>query len=240
MSLDAERRALLDEYLRLVTFEGRRPELHPEFASRVGRSFAAMTPREARSYIEERRPYAERANAEWLRDAEKRGGDASERYPSLETASDAYERSNGVHLRVVCSDRNPMLEKKGMPLFKFSDSSDVELKGGYFGIHVGDPDEWLPILMRDGYCDGEHAFVYAIDASLAYATRQPFYEMEDFHVRDKGATPSSTILFSRRKVVPAKMIRLERVVDLADVAPLGNADGLSVGRSRARSARRRR
>ena len=101
---------------------------------------------------------------------------------ALQTAADTYYRAEGSVERVVCNA--PDLHKKGMPAYE-GDLADVdpELKG-YFAIHVGDADEWLPILVRDGYCDGT-AYIYQI---LCNESQEPFYEMEDYHEFSRKGT----------------------------------------------------
>jgi len=132
---------------------------------------------------------------------------------ALQTAADIYYRVEGSVERVVCNA--PDLHKKGMPAYK-GDLAEVdpELKG-YFAVHVGDADEWLPVLVRDGYCDGP-AYIYQI---LCSESQEPFYEMEDYHVMDKTEAPSGTIVFSKYPVIPPQLIRLVKVVEDPQTAP---------------------
>lgn len=128
----------------------------------------------------------------------------------LETSSDTYQVVDYTVERVVCSSLNPQFEKKGMPAYELD--FDIELKG-YFGIHAGDADGWLPILARDGYCDG-NAYIYNIDCGKS---PQPFYEQDDHHISDKTDTPSSSIVFSKYEIIPANLITLDRVIRERDI-----------------------
>lgn len=216
-TLDAERQALLGEYIRLVTFDGQR-QLHPGYIDVLNKRFAAMTPEQIRQHIEETRPSAEREKQQWVRDKQREAEIAAEKekFPDLETSQETYVRSDSTHGRIVCSDEDPQFDKKGMPMYPLN-APDPELKG-YFAVHTGS-ERWLPILMRDQYCDGRYAYVYTIDTSLAYETEQPFYEMEDFHIMDKTDTPGSDIIFSTRQIIPPEMVKLRKVIDTNNVKP---------------------
>jgi hypothetical protein len=91
----------------------------------------------------------------------------------------------------------------GMDLYDLSD--DVGVRGP-MGVHVGDADEWLPILLRDGYCNGK---------PRAYTIRVPedasdFFVMEDPHPYDRTVSPDSMILFSvTRARIPSSWITLD-------------------------------
>lgn len=140
---------------------------------------------------------------------------------TLETSFGSYDVYEGVVERVVCGREGAGLDKKGMPAFRMKDV-DEELDGLY-GVHCGDADEWLPILARDGYCDGD-AYVYEIDIAEAVDDGITFRIMEDPHVVDRSDAPDSQIVFSRLKVIPPKYIKLVRVVPAAEVGALGDED----------------
>jgi hypothetical protein len=137
---------------------------------------------------------------------------------SLKTANANYDLADSVYQRVVCSHKNPNFEKTGMPaydddLYEY----DSELKG-YSGVHVGDPRKWLPVLARDGYCDAD-AYVYNIYAEEMAETETPLYVMDDYHVRDRHATPDSEIVFGRLRVFPAEIIELVKVIPEKKIKP---------------------
>lgn len=212
------RRALYNEYIDLISHGGAF-SLAPGYADTLARRFSEMTPQQARAFIEEQRPYVEQYIRE-RRAEEQRARQAAlkkAKFPDLETLEDSYSRADGFYERVVCADVDPQFDKRGMPAYRL-DARDSGLRD-YRAVHTGSAKQWIPVLMRDGYCDGGRAYIYSIDASLAYKSRQPFYEMEDFHIMDKTASPAGTILFSKREVIPAKMVRLISVVDLAHVRP---------------------
>ncbi len=209
-------RALYDEYIRLISRGGQIP-LAPGYPDHLARQFANMSPQQIRVFIEQQRPYVIQHVKDWLREREHARANAAiaAKYPDLKVSGETYARADGGYERVICADADPKFDRRGMPMYRL-DARDPALKV-FNAVHVGDADLWIPILMRDGYCGGSHAFVYNIDASLAYDGRLPFYEMDDFHIMDKTAAPRGIILFSKRKVIPAAMVRLKRVIDLFDI-----------------------
>ena len=116
--------------------------------------------------------------------------------------------------RVVCSQGDPGFDKTGMPAYPM-EQINAELKGWY-GVHVGGG--WLGILKRDGYCDSGDAYLYTIEAAQMIEDGIKVYQMDDPHVsyRD-SATPDSWIVFSRKKVIPAKYINLDQVIPGDDI-----------------------
>jgi hypothetical protein len=88
---------------------------------------------------------------------------------------------------------------------------DPDLRG-YYGVHVGDAAEWLPILVRDGYCDGT-ARVYHLDFPEHNDNEKnpdrAFYMMRDPHPMAPGEVPSSYIVFSRYETIPASIVTLK-------------------------------
>jgi len=123
---------------------------------------------------------------------------------AIVTSLDTYYRVSGNAERIVCDA--PDLHKKGMPAYNLNET-DPDLTG-YYAIHTGNADEWLPILVRDQYCNGT-AYVYQI---LCEQSLKPFYEMEDCHVADKTDAPYSAIIFSKYKTIPPQLIRLVKVI----------------------------
>lgn len=137
---------------------------------------------------------------------------------ALHTKEATYERVDYGGYRIVCSDEDPRFEKTGMPMFDGDHAEmDKELEG-YMAVHVtSDPDGWLPILMRDGYCDAQYAYVYRLALEEMYNSRAPFYEIEDYHIMDKTNTPDSQIVISKRKKIPARYIRLVERIDTSEI-----------------------
>lgn len=139
---------------------------------------------------------------------------------ALNTEEQTYYRVEDDVSRVVCADNDPGFDKTGMPCFEGDHAGrDTELKG-YYAIHVGDAEEWIPVLMRDGYCDNKYAYVYTIKTSELARTRTPFYSFgEDYHIMDMTNTPGSDIIFSKLKVIPPQYVILDEVIDLSNVKP---------------------
>jgi hypothetical protein len=139
---------------------------------------------------------------------------------ALNTNENTYYRVEDDVERVICSSDDPRYDKEGMPCFR-GDHTDIdpELKG-YYSIHVGDARGWIPILMRDGYCEEDYAYVYKIKTSELARTRTPFYSWgEDYHITNSTNTPSSDLIFSKLSIIPPQYVVLEEVIDLSDVEP---------------------
>jgi len=134
----------------------------------------------------------------------------------LETDLDTYSLVMDDQTRVVCGYKDPDCQHVGMKAFSGQiEEKDPQLKG-YFAIHVGNPDEWIPVMVRDDYCRGGNAYAYRIKCS---ESPEPFYQMEDFNVFDKGETPWSQIVFSKYEVIPPSLIELIGVVKNPKSAP---------------------
>lgn len=137
---------------------------------------------------------------------------------ALKTANDTYYLADSTYQRVVCSSKSPGFEKTGMPAYDDDlGNYDPELKG-YSGVHVGNPEEWLPVLARDGYCDA-NAYIYNIYAEEMADTETPLYVMDDYHVMDRTSTPDSQIIFSRLQVLPASIIELKKTIPARKIKP---------------------
>lgn len=123
---------------------------------------------------------------------------------AIETSRDTYESArwtaNG---RVVCECEDPRFEQVGMKAYGMS-TIDPGL-AGYYGVHIGDPDVWLPTLYLEGDCDGS-AYIYTVDVN----DRDDFYIMDDPHPMQVGG--ESWILFSKHSVIPPEMVKLNQVV----------------------------
>lgn len=133
---------------------------------------------------------------------------------ALKTKKDTYYRTDDVFTRAVCSSENPQYEVKGMPAWNGNVKNyDEELKG-YYGVHVGGG--WLPIMKRDSYCDDD-AYIYEIDTSLVFNSTKPFYIMDDYHIVDATHTPGSNIIFSKFEIIPAKLIKLKKVIPYDEI-----------------------
>jgi hypothetical protein len=89
---------------------------------------------------------------------------------------------------------------------------------GMFGVHVGDPDEWLPVLYADGFIS-EDALVFELDFGdwNREHPEQPFYYIEDPHPMDKDEVGDSFIVFSSMSTIPAEIVRLVRAVPEAEI-----------------------
>lgn len=150
-------------------------------------------------YLQEREWDMQRRQQEKEREEKKQAG----RLRGYYQVEDAQER-------IVCSEGDPGFHTKGMPAYPM-EQIDPKLKG-YYGVHVGSHG-WLGILKRDGYCDSGSAYLYTIHCEEMIEDGIKVYIMEDPHVayRD-SSTPDSWIIFSKKKVIPAKYIELDQVV----------------------------
>lgn len=134
--------------------------------------------------------------------------------PNLRTNENEYERCfvGDKFERIICGEDGKKAVK-GMEAFNVHGIlNDSELKG-FYGIHVGDADEWLDWLVDDGYCDGD---IYIYDITIP--DNQPFYVAEDGNsggfageYADKQV-PSGKIIFSQLKIIPSNLITLKSVI----------------------------
>ena len=137
--------------------------------------------------------------------------------PNLDTNVDEYERCwvGDKFGRIVCGKEADV--SRGMEAFKIDDYlRDPELKG-YFGVHIGNPDDWLDWLVDDGYCSGD-IYIYEI----VVPEDPPFYLAEDKNsggfageFADKQV-PEGQILFSQLSVIPASQIKLDSMIKERD------------------------
>ena len=119
-----------------------------------------------------------------------------------------YQKVYEPWTRVVCDTKNPQFEKLGMPAYEANVADyDHQLKG-YYGVHVGNDEEWLPVMKRDEYCNGD-AYVYNI---LCDESPEPFYIMDDYHISNNEENLSGWIIFSKYKVIPANLIKLIEII----------------------------
>ena len=120
------------------------------------------------------------------------------------------ELFDGVCIRVVNDDaESRRYLVAGMEAF---DLSDLGYPGMY-GVHCGDPDEWLPVLYNDNYITGD-VLVFELDLD-AWNHQHPeasFFWMPDPHPIDLEEAPSSYIIFSRLPFIPAEIVKLVREV----------------------------
>lgn len=189
--------------------------IHPDYLSHAKKQYEAMNAEQRKQWIKEHEESTAREakhrevikqNEIWAKQFKKK---------DLITKNGKYPRVDYSASRIVCSDGNPNFEKKGMPAFPGDlDTHDIELKG-YYSIHVGDPNQWLGVMARDGYCDGD-AYVYSLDLAALYDTRMPYYEVEDYHIMD-ATHLSGIIVFSKRKIVPANIITLKKIIPSKDI-----------------------
>jgi len=119
---------------------------------------------------------------------------------------DDFELACGKVARIICGDAGNIVAE-GMPAYAM-DNIDSDL-ASYFGIHVGCWEAWLPVLIKDGYCDGD-IWVFSIDLDAASDDGVDFYEMDDPHVVDLSESPSSNIVFSDLEVIPPQYVKLLR------------------------------
>jgi len=123
-----------------------------------------------------------------------------------------YWPCEGTAERVVCGRDGSNYHQDGMPFYPIEDPE------GFYGVHTGDPEEWLPILARDGYCDGD-AYFYDLDCDAAWGGGYPLWYMEDPHVWDRTYLPDSQLLFGKHERLPARYVRRVRVVPEDKIEP---------------------
>jgi len=131
---------------------------------------------------------------------DRRGGRGWSRYaPKVVDFSDT---------RIVCG-RNPHFESRGMDAF---DLKSIGFPGMY-GVHTGDPDDWLCVLQRDGFCEGD-AYIYKIDFNSWNKKNpdKPFLFIEDPNPIDRGSVGASSIVFSEIKRIPSSIVSLVRMI----------------------------
>ncbi len=221
-SEDQIRSQLKDEYLRMAVDAYTDPasgkhDLHPQYLQHVEKQFATLPIPELQQKVKESIPFFQSEKRRFeLERLDKQRAEESKKF-NLETDRNEFERTSDTYGRIVCSNTDPQFEKVGMPMYPGLSNYDPELKD-YYGVHCGSIN-WLPILLRDQYCDQRYAYVYKINTSPAFNSKMPFYVMEDFHIMDKTNTPGSDIIFSKRKVIPAKLVKLVKVIDTKTVKP---------------------
>jgi hypothetical protein len=135
------------------------------------------------------------------------------RRPNPEWDPDELELYDSLGDRVVCEDTDPRFEADGMRMYP------VDGMPGWFGVFVGDPDEWMPVLARDGFCDAD-AYVYTIDFDAANRKSPTFYWFPyepDPYVYDKGATPDSALIVAKIDRIPAEYVRLVKRVPWREI-----------------------
>lgn len=120
-----------------------------------------------------------------------------------------YEEYDGMAEHVICSSE-PVQSITCHDMSEF----DPDLKG-YYGIFIGDAEEWLPVLARDDYCNGD-AYIFDIDTSLG---DEPWFWMEDSMVIDRTSTPDSVIIFSKYPEIPSEMVTLREVIPEDKIEP---------------------
>lgn len=108
-------------------------------------------------------------------------------------------------------------DKIGMPAFAMG-PDETGCEGTAYGVHVGNAEDWLPVLGRDQYIFGP-ACIYEIDFA-AYNERHgaTFFHHPDPHPIVKDEVPWSAIVFSHLKKIPAEAIRLVREVSAGEIA----------------------
>lgn len=87
----------------------------------------------------------------------------------------------------------------------------------FYGVHVGDPDEWLGTLSMDGYL-GSAPVAYQIHGRGWSEDAAPFWEIEDPNKRYEDLSPSSSIIFTIVNEVPDDMLSLEKEFSSDDIA----------------------
>ena len=130
----------------------------------------------------------------------------------LHTDYDSYERLDpgDSFERIICGSENPSCEKNGMQMHLLTQLGDSELHK-YYGIYVGDPDDWLDWLVDDGYCDGT-IYIYSIEIP----PNPPFYIARDDAsggwAGDDASreVPEGQIIFSTIQKIPAQYIALKK------------------------------
>jgi len=125
----------------------------------------------------------------------------------LRTGDDAYPEADFYGERLVAVGSDPKTA------FKIEHPFDQALSG-FYGVHIGDADEWLPVLYRDEYLSGD-AVLYKIDFrrwNEAHPPEERFYWTDDWHVMDRTESPDSMIVFSRLSEIPEEIIHRVRVI----------------------------
>jgi hypothetical protein len=133
---------------------------------------------------------------------------------SIKGTKQTYQLADTSYQRIVCSEGSPEYEKNGMQAYSMQ-SVDGKLKN-YYGVHVGGG--WLGILKRDGYCDSGDAYEYTIHCEEMIEDGINVWIMEDPNVANRdNSTPASWIIFSKKKIIPAKYIELGRITKEKDI-----------------------
>jgi hypothetical protein len=217
------REQLFQDYLKLISFDGQR-EIAPGYIEKLRKQFMETPFSELWQKIDQDKKDIAYERQRWDTLNTMRVQQEERDKVNLRTPTEDYNRTDNVFERVICSDKNPMCEKKGMRAYGDEISSNNRELEGYYGVHVGDARAWLPILMRDEYCQGKRAYFYEIDTSSTYHSNTPFYVMEDFHPTDKTDLPDSEILFSKYPVIPAHLITLTKSILVSKIRPARELD----------------
>lgn len=113
------------------------------------------------------------------------------------------ERASGTGEHTISSRKSPKAQKLGL---RTTAEHPVD---GWNGIFTGDADEWIPVMFRDGYWS-DAAWVYEIDFDALADAGHDYWVMEDPNVMDKTETPSSFLVLTKDKVIPAFAVKLRR------------------------------
>lgn len=219
-AIDQQRNKLWAQFRRdyQITY-GKRLDDNPQLFARYLKIFSDSPMEEINYYLDQIKGKARtdyRKEVEYQ--ARKQRLADKEQKRAVHTDNQTYLRVEDDVERVVCANEDPGFDKTGMPCFPGDlTGQDKNLKG-YYSIHVGDARRWIPILMRDAYCDGSHAYIYTIKTSELARTKTPFWKFGyDYHISDASETPDSDVIFSKLSIIPAKYIILDDVIDLKDV-----------------------
>lgn len=154
-------------------------------------------------------------NLKWLDVDERNRMKIKKQYELRQKEKEAQELNGYEYIepgdtfeRVVCGKTI-----KDMPMFKLDHLSDKFLHD-YFGVYVGNADEWLDWMMDDGYCNG-NIFIYEI----TIPPKPPFYTLNDpnsggWAGEDASKeVPDAQIIFSTIQSIPRKYIKLKQRIN---------------------------
>lgn len=113
------------------------------------------------------------------------------------------ERASGTGEHTISSAKSPKAQVLGLH------TTEAHPVDGWNGIFVGDADDWIPVMVRDGYWN-DAAWVYEIDFDALAAAGHDYWIMEDPNVVDKTETPSSFLVLTKDDVIPAFAVKLTR------------------------------
>lgn len=119
------------------------------------------------------------------------------------------ERATGLGEHSISAHKSPKADKLGLH------TTNEHPVDGWNGVFVGDADDWIPVMVRDGYWN-DTVWVYEIDFDALAAAGHDYWITEDPNVFDKTETPSSWLVLTKDKVVPAFAVKLKQRISRAE------------------------